>query len=64
MARRVKSFHHNLGEKNVVFHREHRSKKNRRNLSKLWRQKLTEFKRKKLEILTKELDDESFNYRR
>lgn len=29
-ARRVKSLHHNLGTKNVVFHREHRSKKNRR----------------------------------
>lgn len=28
-ARRVKSLHHNLGEGNVVFHREHRSKKNR-----------------------------------
>jgi hypothetical protein len=63
MGRRVKSLHHNLGDKNVVFHREHRTKKNRRFLSKLWRQKLTEFKRKKLAILTKELDDESINYR-
>lgn len=31
MARRYKSLHHNLKEgENVVFHREHRSKKNRK----------------------------------
>ncbi len=31
MGRRIKSLHHNLGEgANVVFHREHRSKKNQR----------------------------------
>ena len=29
MARRVHSLHHNLGSANVVFHREHRSKKGR-----------------------------------
>lgn len=64
MARRVKSLHHNLqpGE-NIVFHREHRTKKNRRKLSKLWRQSLIEYKEKKLAILTKELDNESFNNR-
>ncbi len=27
---RVKSLHHNLGDKNVVFHRNHTSKKNRK----------------------------------
>lgn len=33
-ARRVQSLHHNLGDKNVVFHREHRSKKNRKKYAK------------------------------
>ena len=62
MGRRVKSFHHNLGDKNVVFHREHRSKKNRRNRSNFQRKLTAEFKHKKLEILTKELN-EDFNNR-
>lgn len=29
MARRAHSLHHNLGDRNVVFHHEHRSKQNR-----------------------------------
>jgi len=28
-ARRVKSLHHNLGDRNVPYHREHRSKRGR-----------------------------------
>ena len=30
MSRRIKSLHHNLGDNNVIFHREHRSKKGRK----------------------------------
>lgn len=35
-ARRIQSLHHNLGEKNVVFHREHRSKKGRKIRTRDW----------------------------
>lgn len=53
-ARRIKSLHHNLGNKNVVFHREHIAKKNRnRNVNdvsrKLRKKKLEKLKLEELE---------------
>lgn len=57
MSRRVQSLHHNLGDKNMVFHREHRSKKNRR-LHGLYQKRLNNDKRKKIEeIRLRELED-------
>lgn len=54
MARRVKSLHHNLQEgQNVVFHREHRSKKNRR----FKNGSLIPYKRKLEELKIKDLED-------
>jgi hypothetical protein len=64
MARRVKSLHHNLGDKNVVFHREHRSKKNRRNISKMGLERARQYKLRKLEITIRELENEKGSYTR
>lgn len=57
MARRVKTDYHSKGFK----HREHRSRKNRRRRTKAQREKEVEFKRKKLAILIKELDENTHN---
>lgn len=56
MARRMKSIHHNLGDKNVVFHREHRSKKNRQPIPKFVRLRIKEFKHERESLEIKELD--------
>jgi len=47
-SRRYHSLHHNLEEKNVVFHREHRSKKGKQPLWKL--RKGNEFRRKREQL--------------
>lgn len=58
MARRIKSLHHNLGDKNVIFHREHRAKKNRTPNGR-YQKKLRADKRREIEELQlKELDNE------
>lgn len=53
-SRRKKSLHHNLGDKNVIFHSEHRSKRgrlyDRGNVhSKMKRDRLQAIKNKELE---------------
>lgn len=55
MARRAKSFHHNLGEGNVVYHREHRSKRGRTNNYKAYKIG-REFKRRKEELYLNDLE--------
>lgn len=60
-ARRVKSLHHNLGDKNVPFHRDHRSKKGR---EKNYFDTSSEIRKKKLEKLKlREIERDMKRYR-
>lgn len=58
MARRIKSLHHNLGDKNVVFHREHRSKRRRRNQSRFQRLLAVFHKKRQQELKEEALSDD------
>jgi hypothetical protein len=54
MARRIKSLHHHLGNKNIPLHREHRSKRGRSRHSdwahtEIYKKKLEELKLEELE---------------
>lgn len=48
--RRVKSLHFNLGEKNVVFHHEHRSKRGRNKIGRGSSEVFYKYKKKKEEL--------------
>lgn len=54
MARRVKTLFNNPNERN---HREHRSKKNRKMLSKDKRYLINQFKRKKAKLYEPQIDE-------
>lgn len=54
MSRRTKSLHHNLKNKNIPFHREHRSKRNRRFID----DDSIGFKKKREALRMKELEND------
>lgn len=57
MARRIKSLHHNLGDKNVIYHREHRAKRKGRNNTS-HKQTSIDYRRKVIKLKEQELDNE------
>ena len=56
---RVKSLHQNLGDRNVVFHRNHTAKKNRRKNSKYRNLFLLEKKKKIEQLKLNEIEKET-----